>query len=519
MALTLYRKYRPQKFADITNQEHIKITLENQIKMDSVAHAYIFAGPRGVGKTTTARILSKAINCEKRKEKDSEPCNSCPACDEINAAKAMDIIEIDAASHTGVENVRENIIENVRFSPARLKNKVFIIDEAHMLSTSAFNALLKTLEEPPDHTVFIMATTEVHKIPSTIISRCQRFDFKKINSSEICKRLEYIVGEEKIKVDKEVLERIARLSEGCVRDSESLLGQILALDDKKVTVEQADLVLPRTNFEQVIKLLAAINTKDQKSGIELVNQLVHDGVDLKQFSSEVLEFSRELLLAKVMQSSAEIMVGWSADIQKTITTMLDSWTVADITRVIELMLSKQRDLKQTFPIQLPLELFVVEATRVEGGGGVVSTPTPKNNPKPPTLPAPTSDPKPKEKSAPAIKKPGNSNATIDKVINKWQDVVSELSETNHSLTLILGTAVPRAMNGNTLELAFKFKFHQEQVMSAKNKDAIELAMQKVFNETIILNGIIDESAEAPQEKISQETVANVMETFGGSVVE
>jgi len=520
MALTLYRKYRPQQFADITNQEHIKITLENQIKMDQVAHAYIFAGPRGVGKTTTARILSKAINCEKRKKNDSEPCNSCPACDEINAAKAMDIVEIDAASHTGVENVRENIIENVRFSPARLKNKVFIIDEAHMLSTSAFNALLKTLEEPPEHVIFIMATTEVHKIPSTIISRCQRFDFKKINSSEICKRLEYIVGEEKIKVDKEVLERIARLSEGCVRDSESLLGQILALDDKKISVEQADLVLPRTNFEQVIKLLAAISTKDQKSGIELVNQLVHDGVDLKQFSSEILEFLRELLLAKVMQSSAEIMVGWSADIQKTITSMLNSWTPQDITRIIELMLVKQRDLKQTFPIQLPLELFVVEATGASGGEAPV-TPAPKSNPKPPasTPTAPTSNPEPKIEDKPTSKKAGNSKTTIDKAINMWQDVISELSETNHSLTLILGTAVPRAMEGNTLELAFKFKFHQEQIMSAKNKDAIELAMQKVFNETIVLNGVIDESAEAPQENISQEAVSNVMDTFGGKVVE
>lgn len=543
MALALYRKYRPQKFSDITNQEHIKITLENQIKMGQVAHAYIFAGPRGVGKTTTARILSKAINCEKREEKDPEPCNDCSSCDEINAAKAMDIVEIDAASHTGVENVRENIIENVRFSPVRLKNKVFIIDEAHMLSTSAFNALLKTLEEPPDHAIFIMATTEVHKIPSTIISRCQRFDFKKIDSSEICKRLEYIVAEEKIKVDKEVLERIARLSEGCVRDSESLLGQILALDDKKISVEQADLVLPRTNFEQVIKMLHAISIKNQKSGIELVNQLIHDGVDLKQFSSETLEFLREILLAKVMQSSAEIMVGWSTDIQKTITGILDSWSSQDITCIIELLLVKQRDLKQTFPIQLPLELFIIEAIGMNEGPA--RTEAPAGGSEPPVIPTPKSSPKPlgspkpgkgnsasvlnpgsekESKSADlseklADKKSGNINTTIDKVINKWQDVISELSESNHSLTLILGSAVPAAMDGNTLELAFKFKFHQEQVMSAKNKDAIEMSLQRIFNETIILNAVIDESVEAPQETASQEAVASVMDTFGGKVVE
>lgn len=519
MALTLYRKYRPQKFADITNQEHIKITLENQIKMGQVAHAYIFAGPRGVGKTTTARILAKAINCEKRKEKDSEPCNSCPACNEINEAKSMDIIEIDAASHTGVENVRENIIENVRFSPIRLKNKVFIIDEAHMLSTSAFNALLKTLEEPPEHVVFILATTEVHKIPATIISRCQRFDYKKINSSEITKRLEYIVSQEKIKVDKEVLERIARLSEGCVRDSESLLGQILALGDKKVTVEQADLVLPRTNFEQVIALLAALSTRDEKRGIELVNQLVHDGVDLKQFSSETLEFMRELLLAKIMKSSAEIMVGWSTEIQKIITNILEAWTPQDITRIIELMLIKQRDLKQTFPIQLPLELFVVEAIGTWAKGEAVSIESPKNNP-PPAPPAPTvkSNSEPKSKPEPLTKKSGNTKTTIDKVINKWQDVVSELNESNHSLTLILGMAVPRAIEANTLELALKFKFHQEQIMSAKSKQAIENALEKIFNEKILINAVVDESAES-ESAVSQEAVKSVMDTFGGKIIE
>jgi len=518
MALTLYRKYRPQKFADITNQEHIKITLENQIKMGQVAHAYIFAGPRGVGKTTTARILSKAINCEKRKEKDSEPCNSCPACNEINEAKSMDIIEIDAASHTGVENVRENIIENVRFSPTRLKNKVFIIDEAHMLSTSAFNALLKTLEEPPEHVVFILATTEVHKIPATIISRCQRFDFKKIDSSEITKRLEYIVSQEKIKVDKEVLERIARLSEGCVRDSESLLGQILALGDKKVSAEQADLVLPRTNFEQVITLLAAISTKDEKKGVELINQLVHDGVDLKQFSTESLEFMRELLLAKIMKSSAEIMVGWSAEIQKIITSILDAWTPQDITRIIELMLAKQRDLKQTFPIQLPLELFVVEAISASGRGETTPSAPPEKNPPSPPAPTVKSNPEPESKPKPAPKKGGTTKTTIDKIINKWQDVVSELNESNHSLTLILGMAIPRSIEANTLNLALKFKFHQEQIMSAKSKQAIENALEKIFGEKILINAVVDETAES-ESAVSPEAVKNVMDTFGGKVVE
>ena len=522
MALTLYRKYRPQKFSDITNQEHIKITLQNQIIMDQVAHAFIFAGPRGVGKTTTARILAKAINCEKRKEKESEPCNSCSSCEEILAGKAMDIVEIDAASHTGVENVRENIIENVRFSPAKLKNKIFIIDEAHMLSTSAFNALLKTLEEPPEHVTFVLATTEVHKIPATIISRCQRFDFKKIDSGEIVKRLEFITSEEKVKVDKDVLERIARLSEGCVRDSESLLGQILALDEKKITVEQADLVLPRTNFEQVIKLLYALSIKDQKQGIEIINQLLNDGVDLKIFSSEALEFLRELLLAKISNSDAEIMVGWNKEIQNTISKILENWSAGKISSVIELLLHKQRDLKQVFPMQLPLELFVIEAI---GEGEAASQAPPPNKPSPPKEPPPNpaaSEPKKKEspkKDTPQEKSGGAVKTSIDKVINKWQDIVSELAEDHHSLTLILASALPRDVINDTLEIACKFKFHADQVMTQKCKHAIEDALHKIFNEKILVNAIVDESVEAGEPAVAKETVDSAVEAFGGKIID
>jgi len=519
MALTLYRKYRPQKFSEITNQEHIKITLQNQIIMNQVAHAFIFAGPRGVGKTTTARILAKAINCEKRKEKESEPCNNCPSCEDILAGKAMDIVEIDAASHTGVENVRENIIENVRFSPAKLKNKVFIIDEAHMLSTSAFNALLKTLEEPPERVIFVLATTEVHKIPATIISRCQRFDFRKIDSNEIVKRLEYITGEEKVRVDKEVLERVARLSEGCVRDSESLLGQILALDEKRITVEQADLVLPRTNFEQVIQLLHALSAKDQKRGIEIVNQLLNDGVDLKIFSSEALEFLRELMLAKISGSDAELMVGWSKEIQNTITEILEKWTPEKISAVIELLLQKQRDLKQVFPMQLPLELFVIEAV---GEGEAAGSADPGKN-APPSRPnsplAKKNDENPPAKESPQKKSGGAVKTSIDKVINKWQDIVSEVSESHHSLTLILANAIPQDVVGDTLEIACKFKFHADQVMTQKCKHAIEDAIQKVFNEKILINAIVDESVGAGDASISKETVESAVEAFGGKVVD
>ena len=186
---TIYRKYRPQKFSEVTGQEHIIKTIAGEIASGQIAHAYLFSGPRGTGKTTTARLLAKALNCEKRSEGNSEPCDNCLSCEEITGNRSIDVIEIDAASHTGVDNVRENIIDNAQFKPTKSKYKIFIIDEVHMLSTSAFNALLKTLEEPPAHVIFILATTELHKLPSTIISRCQRFNFHKIPTEQMRARL------------------------------------------------------------------------------------------------------------------------------------------------------------------------------------------------------------------------------------------------------------------------------------------------------------------------------------------
>ncbi|MCK4745029.1 DNA polymerase III subunit gamma/tau, partial [Candidatus Parcubacteria bacterium] len=222
----LYRKYRPMNFAEVVGQEHIKQIITNEIKMGKVAHSFLFFGPRGVGKTTLARIISKSLNCEKRKDSEFEPCNKCGSCKSINAGSDLNIIEIDAASHTGVDNVRENIISVSKVAVNPNKHKVFIIDEVHMLSTSAFNALLKTLEEPPKNVVFILATTEIHKVPQTIISRCQRFDFQKIALEKIVKCLAEISKKEGVKIKEEILKNIAYNSEGCLRDAESMLGQI-----------------------------------------------------------------------------------------------------------------------------------------------------------------------------------------------------------------------------------------------------------------------------------------------------
>ncbi|MEK7122515.1 MAG: DNA polymerase III subunit gamma/tau, partial [Patescibacteria group bacterium] len=306
--MSLYRKYRPQTFADIAGQEHIKQTLQNALARSEFVHAYLFSGPRAVGKTTTARVLTRAVNCIGRKEGESEPCNQCASCTAILENRALDVIEIDAASYTGVDNVRDTIIASARVGRSGLKTKVFIIDEVHMLSTAAFNALLKTLEEPPSSVLFILATTELHKVPATIVSRCQRFEFKKIPPDAMRARLKMIIKKEKKSVDDEVVSQIIRLADGCQRDAESLLGQVLVFEDDHIGLETARLVLPMGNQALVKKLIGILVGQDISAAMGVVATAEEQGVDLAVFSADVLEYLRTLLL---IQSGAPDLVNES----------------------------------------------------------------------------------------------------------------------------------------------------------------------------------------------------------------
>lgn len=353
---TLYRKYRPQKFSELVGQNHIRSVLEGELASGRIAHAYLFSGPRGVGKTSVARIFAKAVNCADRKDGKSEPCGKCVFCEEIKNNISLDVIEIDAASHTGVDHVREQIIDNVRFAPSKLKYKVFIIDEVHMLSTSAFNALLKTLEEPPAHAIFILATTELHKVPETIISRCQRFDFKRVNDEAIIGMLKSVAAAEEIKIAPKVFEAIASASEGCPRDAESLLGQILVLDEKEITVEQASLVLPESHRSLVSQFLGLIAAQNASEAVRLVNKMVDDGVELEAFSKETVQILRELLLLKL---SAPPQAA-PADFLPEYRDAIDQLTPSTIVNMIEKINGARRELERADIAQLPLELAAVE---------------------------------------------------------------------------------------------------------------------------------------------------------------
>lgn len=362
MGTTLYRKYRPKQFKELVGQNHIKIILENEIASGRLAHAYLFSGPRGTGKTTTARIFAKTLNCLGRKDGESEPCGKCGSCAEIDAGRAVDIIEMDAASHTGVDNVRENVIENVRFVPSRLKYKVFIIDEAHMLSAAAFNALLKTMEEPPSYVVYILATTEIHKMPQTIISRCERFDFKKIPTDILIGRLKQLAAKENLKVSQEVLGTIAEYSEGCVRDAEGLLGQVLTLSDgkKEITFDEASLVLPHSDLLLVFELSNHLLTKNTRSALEFVAQITNEGVEIGEFFNGLIKFFRNLVWYKISGEISFLPAGIGTEKQTALINLAANAEVSNLIKAIEILIENKKLIGQMQIIELPLELAAIK---------------------------------------------------------------------------------------------------------------------------------------------------------------
>jgi DNA polymerase-3 subunit gamma/tau len=302
--LVLARKWRPQVFEEVVGQRPITQTLQNAISQNRVAHAFLFTGARGVGKTSTARILAKALNCESGPRTD--PCNQCNSCREITQGTSMDVIEIDGASNRGIDEIRE-LRENVRYTPAKSRYKIYIIDEVHMLTREAFNALLKTLEEPPPHIIFVFATTEPHKIPATILSRCQRYDFKRIPLKEIVDSLKRIVEEEKVKISEKGLFSIAQESEGSLRDAQSLLDQVISYGGKDIRDEDLITVLGLIDRKLLYDTIEAISERNAEQCMEIVEHIYHYGYDLQHFCRELLQYFRNLILMKVSQKPEGLM--------------------------------------------------------------------------------------------------------------------------------------------------------------------------------------------------------------------
>ncbi|MCX6724414.1 MAG: DNA polymerase III subunit gamma/tau [Candidatus Staskawiczbacteria bacterium] len=359
----LYRKYRPQKFSEVIGQEHVVQTLTNSIKGSNISHAYLFSGPRGSGKTTIARLFAKAINCQNSVL--AEPCNKCSSCLEIMQGKSMDLIEIDAASHTGVDDVRQ-LIEGIKFAPVKSKYKIFIIDECHQLSKSAANALLKTLEEPPAHAIFLLATTESHKMIPTILSRCQKFDFKRLQITEIIKKLEFISKKENIKFDDSALSLIALNSRGSFRDAESLLDECMSFSSGKSFIETKDIkeLLGIVEVGEIAKFVDLLISKNTKDAIAFINLIMDNGVDLQEFTKTLVFYLRQELLLKINTSFLNLqnsgLSGQELEKMKSQTAALDQ---KDLQKMLEFFIDAENKIKYSAIAQLPLELAIINITQ------------------------------------------------------------------------------------------------------------------------------------------------------------
>jgi DNA polymerase III subunit gamma/tau len=359
--LVLARKWRPQKFEDIVGQPHISKTLKNAIKENRVAHAYLFCGMRGIGKTTTARILAKALNCHKPTE--SEPCCVCPSCIQISNGNSMDVIEIDGASNNSVDDIRE-LREKVRFRPNRDKYKIYIIDEVHQLSNQAFNALLKTLEEPPDHIVFIFATTESHKIPMTILSRCQRYNFRRIGETDMNLLLAKIAQSENLTIDKESISLINWASEGSMRDAQSLLDQAIAYCGENIDQEKLSEILGIIDKKFLSEIYVSLSNGDKGKIFELVNTIVSSGYNLAHLHDKLIEFNRDLTVAKLSKDK-----GKSFDISpeefKNLSKIAEKFTLMQLQQFHKIFADSEFQIKKSSNPRISLEMMLLKLSMVE----------------------------------------------------------------------------------------------------------------------------------------------------------
>ena len=550
MSSSLYQKYRPQTFSEVSGQLITIRTLTNAIKNNHIGHAYLFTGPRGTGKTTLARIFAKTINCLtprliKKENFVIEPCNQCENCNLIQDEKALDLVEIDAASHTGVDNIRA-LKKTVVLPPQGLKNKIYIIDEVHMLSMGAFNALLKTLEEPPAHAIFILATTELHKVPDTIVSRCQRFNITPLTQKQIIQRLSQIAKKENVVIDREAIETIALEAEGGMRDAESMLTQVMALEDKHISALEVQQILGFSSKKRVVDFIKLILTDKISRALEEVTRLQSEGISLKNFNKNILDHLRNLMIIKsVNEAEQKNILSLSEEKLIEFRKNVNQVPLEKILSLIDVFEKSLEKFKQTTFPQLPLELAVAElytksspslssqkniqppeSTHQDNNENIVkkNKTQPKNkyskkplvNKKPSTISNSTTQ------STATKKTVTSSNIDLGKIMEKWSNVLEAIKPFNHSIHAFLKNCTPCGLKEDTLFIKTKYDFYKDKLSEAENKLTLQKVIAKIFGVSLKISFLTeteskDMNFDAPTQKDTN-ILHQAMQVMGGQIV-
>jgi DNA polymerase-3 subunit gamma/tau len=536
--LVYARKWRPQNFDQIVGQEHITTTLKNAITLNRVAHAYLFSGPRGVGKTSTARILARALNCEKGPV--IEPCNSCDSCREISEGRSLDTIEIDGASNRGIDQIRQ-LRENVKFVPARGRFKVYIIDEVHQITTDGFNALLKTLEEPPAHVKFIFATTRAHKVLPTIISRCQRFDFKPLSVSFISGKLKRIIEAEKLNVTDEALLYIARTAAGSMRDAESILDQLSSFGSDEVNLEKVSSVLGLINLDTLWKISRLIIERKTAEALILLQELINEGKDLSQFTAGLMEQFRNILITRTISGDAKnSFIDLPGDYVERISEQGKNLTLEEILYIFNVLVRAQEQLKRALSGRVILEMAIVKLTRrgnvsspeeilkklgqieqnlgkAASAGCVVKSSPVEDKPEPQiesdSLPPAQAD------------EPGREESN-----HNWPRLLAEIKKEKIFLASFLEYAEMLGVKNGILTIAFteRHNFYKENLDQPENKKVVETKAKEIFGPNVQVKFIIDKNLEPSlnrQEYLPEETeddhepiIQSALKMFEGQII-
>ena len=508
MAQALYRKWRPQTFDEVTGQEHVLHTLRNAIASGRIAHAYLFSGPRGTGKTTMARLLAKAVNCL-NPDLAARPDNTCSICAAITEGRLLDLIELDAASHRGIDEIRD-LRDKINFAPGQARYKVYIIDEVHMLTEPAFNALLKTLEEPPAHAIFVLATTDPQKVPATIVSRCQPFAFRRLSVQEIVSRLQELVTAEGLSAESEALTLFARQATGSMRDAVSLLDQ-MAAGGEEITVARAQAALGAGALGWVNDVINALCDSHAAAGLDAINRALDSGADARQFARQIVEQLRALMLIKLGDPA---LVDLPAEQRATFNSQAERLELDRLTRAIRLFNQASLDLRGGWQPQLPLELALVEALQPSAAQRVsasssttagrpsqpatqpppVVAQTPESDPiKPQAAPRPMPPP-PDVQAAPvpAAKAETMSSLTVEQVLAAWDGILRTIKSRSIPAEALLKNCHVSRMEHNTVVLSWPMENLKGRFEGSKHQRLLEDMLSHTFEQKILVRSVVED---------------------------